>query len=258
MYKAKPQATVGRKATDLPVRPCRQPGRLLSQTRGNPGTESRGSAFGGWPGRLRRFQQKYEQKAKPGATLGRKATDPLLGGQPGYLENLIRKEYQMKRKSLFAALCIIGLLMIPHSGLAKMNALNDDQLGEVVGQAGIAFDVNNLGIDMTMDTLYWGDSDGLGGNTKGGYISLCDVTLLASIDFHEPMTMDIVTQQTPLGTEISSLNIHLSDMTVDIPEFTIGAIRIGSAPGEGPSLGSFGIYDMHANITGNVSISVRP
>ena len=164
----------------------------------------------------------------------------------------------MKKKSLFAALCIIGLLLLPHSSLAKMNALSDDQLGEVVGQAGIAFDVNNLGIDMTMDTLYWGDSDGLGGNTTGGYISLCDVTMIANIDFIEPMTMDIVTQQTPLGTEVSSLNIHMSDMTVDIPQFTIDAIRIGSEPGEGPSLGSFGIYNMHADITGDVSISVRP
>ncbi|HHO75816.1 MAG TPA: hypothetical protein ENN05_05250 [Deltaproteobacteria bacterium] len=164
----------------------------------------------------------------------------------------------MKKKSLFAALCIIGLLMLPHASLAKMNALNDEQLGDVVGQAGIAFDVSKLGIDMTMDTLYWGDSDGLGGDTTAGFISLTDVRLIANIDFVEPMTMDIVTRQTPLGTELSSLDIHLSDMTIDIPRFTIDAIRIGSAPGEGPSLGSFGIYNMHANISGNVSISVRP
>ena len=164
----------------------------------------------------------------------------------------------MTKKSLFAAFCIIGLLMLPQICMAKMSALTDDQLGEVVGQAGIAIDVNNLGIDMNIDTLYWGDEDGLGGATQGGYLSLCDMTLRGNIDFLTPMTIDIVTQQTDFGTQVSSLDIHLSDMTIDIDEFTIDAIRLGSEPGTGPSLGSFGIYGLHADITGDVSISVRP
>jgi hypothetical protein len=148
--------------------------------------------------------------------------------------------------------------MLPHASMAKMSSLTDDQLGDVVGQAGIAVDVNNLDINMTMDTLYWGDNDGLGGTTQGGFLSLCDVTLIGNIDFLEPMTMDSVTQQTQYGTEVTSLNIHLSDMSIDIDEFTIDAIRLGPEPGMGPSLGSFGIYNMHADITGDVSISIRP
>ena len=139
-----------------------------------------------------------------------------------------------------------------------MSVLADNQLSEVVGQAGIAVDVNNLGLDMNIGSLYWGDEDGLGGLTPGGYLSLTDVTLRGSIDFLEPMTIDIGTQQTQFGTEVTSMNMHLSDMSIDIDEFTIDAIRLGSEPGTGPSLGSFGIYDMHVNITGDVQISTRP
>ena len=164
----------------------------------------------------------------------------------------------MKAKSLFTALCIIGLLMLPHISMAKMSVLADDQLSEVVGQAGIAVDVNNLGLDMNIGTLYWGDEDGLGGDTRGGYLSLTDITLRGNIDFLEPMTIDIVTQQTEIGTQVTSMNMHLSDMSIDIDEFSIDAIRLGSEPGTGPSLGSFGIYDMHVDITGDVQISTRP
>ncbi len=164
----------------------------------------------------------------------------------------------MKRKSLLAVLCIIGLLMLPHASFAKLSTLTEDQLGEVVGQAGIAFSVTNLGINMVMDTLSYGDLDGLGGDTQAGFLSLCDVTYRASMNFPTPMTLDVVTMATRLGTEVSSLNFHLNDMSIDIDEFTIGAIRIGPEPGAGPSLGSFGIYDMHMDITGDVQISTRP
>lgn len=163
----------------------------------------------------------------------------------------------MNRKSLFTALFIISLLILPLAGSAKMNSLTDDQLGAVVGQAGIALSVDNLKLDMTMDTLHWGDTDGLGGLSRGGYLSLCDVALAGNIDFKNPMTVNIVTQQNKFGTEVQGIDMHLSDMTVDIDRFTVDAIRLGPNPGEGPSLGSFGIYNMHVDIKGDVKISVN-
>lgn len=196
--------------------------------------------------------------AKPGATPGRKATGPRISGQPGRLVKLIGKESLMKKKSLFTALCIIGLLILPHVSMAKMSVLADDQLSQVVGQAGIALDVMNLGVNMVMGSLTYGDEDGLGGLTQGGFLSFCDVTMVGKIDFLQPMMIDFVTQQTQLGTEVTSMNMHLSDMSIDIDEFTIDAIRLGSEPGTGPSLGSFGIYDMHVDITGDIQISTRP
>jgi len=164
----------------------------------------------------------------------------------------------MKKKSLFIALCIIGLLILPQISMAKMSVLADDQLSNVVGRAGIALDVMNLGVNMVMGSLTYGDEDGLGGLTQAGYISLTDVMLRGNIDFLEPMTIDFVTQLTPMGTEVTSMNMHLSDTSIDIDEFTIDAIRLGSEPGTGPSLGSFGIYDMHVDITGDLQISTRP
>ena len=46
----------------------------------------------------------------------------------------------MNRTTLLAALCIIAMLMLPQAGLAKMVALSDADLSEVIGQAGFAED----------------------------------------------------------------------------------------------------------------------
>jgi hypothetical protein len=188
--------------------------------------------------------------------MGRKAAGPFLrtAGLPGIL---IRKELCMNKRSTITALCILSLLVFPRIGAAKMVALTDDQLCTVVGQAGVAVTVNNVGIDMTMNTLYWGDKDGMDGQTDGGYISFCDVALKGTIDFIKPLTIDTTTRMTELGTEISNIDIHLSDMTLDIDKFTVDSIRLGPNPGEGPSLGSFGIYGLHADITGDIRISAH-
>jgi len=165
----------------------------------------------------------------------------------------------MKRKSLFAAFCIIALLTLPLTGMAKMTAMSESELNDVTGQAGIAVNIDHLNLDMTVDTLYYGDTDGIPEIGAGpGYISLCDMTLKGNVDFIDPMTINVSTQQTDFGTQLTSLDINVSDMTIDIDEFTIDAIRLGPEPGVGPSLGSFGIYGLHADVTGNVNISVRP
>ena len=137
-----------------------------------------------------------------------------------------------------------------------MSALTDDQLSQVTGYGGFSALVDDhLGIDLSIDTLYYGDTDGLGGSTQAGYISFCDVIMKGDIELTNPATIDISTWDDGTGaTEIQSVNISMSDMTVHIDEFSVGAIRLGSAPGMGNSLGSFGIYDMTVNVTGNIQI----
>lgn len=162
----------------------------------------------------------------------------------------------MKRTSLFAVLCVLGLLMLPQAGMAKLVALSEDQLSEVTGQAGIGIDVTHLDIDTHLDTL----------TTLGGILTLSDVTIMGAIDYKVPLTTNIVSGVTTpvgamagigmMGLGMVGLVNHAVDMAIDIDRYTIGAIRIGPDP-LGPSLGSIGIYGLHADIRGTVSITAH-
>ena len=157
----------------------------------------------------------------------------------------------MKRTSLFAVLCVLGLLMLPQAGMAKLVALSEDQLSEVTGQAGIGIDVTHLDIDTHLDTVA----------TLGGILTLSDVTIMGAIDYRVPLTTNIVSGVTaPVGAMaglgMMGLVNHAVDMSIYIDRYTIGAIRIGPDP-LGPSLGSIGIYGLHADIRGTVSITAH-
>jgi len=167
----------------------------------------------------------------------------------------------MKRlslRTLTQLIVVLGLIFVAQSAIARMTSLSDEELGDVTAQAGIAIAVDNLNLDTTIKTLYYHDKDGAGegSGTTGGYISLNDIVLIGSVDFDKPMTIDVQTELDASGnTEVTSVNMTLSDMTVDIDQFTIDSITLGSEPGKGASLGSFGLFGLHARITGNVSIS---
>jgi hypothetical protein len=153
---------------------------------------------------------------------------------------------------------ILGLIFASQTSMAKMTSLSDDELSEVTAQSGIAIAVDKLNLDATIDTLYYHDKDGLGegSGTTGGYLSLNDISLVGSVSFDNPMKIDIETSADAAGnTEVTKINMTMSDMTLDIDRFVIDSITLGSAPGEGKSLGSLGIYGLHARMTGNVSIS---
>jgi hypothetical protein len=60
----------------------------------------------------------------------------------------------MKNKNLLLiTLCIIGLLIIPRAGSAKMVAMTDDRLSEVTGQAGIVGDTSRMAFDKAFDNV---------------------------------------------------------------------------------------------------------
>lgn len=154
----------------------------------------------------------------------------------------------MKKTSLFAALCMVGLLMLPYAASAQMVPLSDDQLSEVIGQAGIAFDQH-------WDTM----------SAMGGLLNYSDVTMIGSVDIRNQSTVDsnFINQMAMPGFGMMGLGLmglgsmglgtHVIDMTIDIDQFTIGAIRIGNDT-TGPELGSLAIYGLHADIKGTVSI----
>jgi hypothetical protein len=219
---------------------------------GNHGPESHGSEKSArTAGSPEKDSTEQSLTATPWVTMGRKATGPRECGQPGRLENLIRKEFFMRKMSLCAALCLLGLLMLPCVASAQMVPLSDDQLSEIVGQAGIDF---NQHID---------NMSGM-----GGLMNYSDVTIIGSVDSRNIFNVDtnyINQMSMPglgmmglgyMGLNTMGLGTHVIDMTIDIALFSIDAIRIGNDPA-GPSLGSLYISGLHADIKGTVSITAH-
>ena len=155
-------------------------------------------------------------------------------------------------------LLAIGLMIIPQLGTAEMASLSEDQLNGVVGQAGMSFQIDRLNWNMSIETLAYGDEDGMGPgtNTTAGYFSLCGIEFVGAAQFTDPLKLDIST--TGNGTGVKSLNMTMTGMTLQVDRFSIDAIRLGSKPGTGESLGSIYMSNMVASITGNVRISTIP
>jgi len=60
----------------------------------------------------------------------------------------------MKRKNIVMTLLLaIGLMIISQIGTAGMSPLSEEQLNNVVGQAGISFQIDKLNWNIRVDTL---------------------------------------------------------------------------------------------------------
>ena len=168
----------------------------------------------------------------------------------------------MNRTNLLAALCMIAMLILPQAGLAKMVALSDSDLSEVIGQAGFAEDTTTT-FNSHIDNM----------TTPYGLLNLSDVTMQGSIVNRAPTTTTTNTAMTNLavpgvvpgfampglglmGLGSMGLGTHLIDMTINIDKYTIGAIRVGNDT-TGPSLGDFAMYGFKADIKGTVSITAH-
>jgi len=169
-----------------------------------------------------------------------------------------RRVHMKIRKIVMTLLLAIGLMIIPQLGTAEMASLSEEQLNGVIGQAGMSFQIDRLNWDMTIETLAYGDEDGLGPgtNTTAGYFSLCGIEFVGAAQFTDPLKLDIST--TGNGTGVKSVNMTMTGMTLQVDHFSIDAIRLGSKPGTGESLGSIYMSNMVASITGNVRISTIP
>lgn len=63
----------------------------------------------------------------------------------------------MKKAMLF----IIAILFFPFSVMA-LSPLDDNDMARVTGQTGITIDISELHISFQLNTISWGDYDGLG------------------------------------------------------------------------------------------------
>jgi hypothetical protein len=162
-----------------------------------------------------------------------------------------------KLNSLIIIVCVLGVALIPGVGIAELSLLTDDELRDVTGQGGISLVAEDqIAFDMSIGTAYYGDDDGTDGTPA--YLSLNDVSLVGTATFDSPLSIGITTELDPYSnTQVTGINIAVDGVTVDIDHFRIGSITVGSAPGEGRSFGSIGIYDYHARISGRIRITAN-
>jgi hypothetical protein len=163
------------------------------------------------------------------------------------------------KKLSFQAAVLFGMIMMlfPQAGLAKMTALSDGQMGEITAQAGISIKAkDHVDLDLSLDSLSYGDTDGTDGNAA--YLSMNGVSLIGSLDFQKGVSVDVSTEMDPYANRmLSGINLVIKGMTVDIEQFKIDSITVGSEPGMGESFGSFEISNLHAEISGKVRITTH-
>jgi len=157
----------------------------------------------------------------------------------------------------FTVLLIVVGIYLPQSAMA-MAILSDEEMGGMIGRGGISITMDHLTVDTQINTIYYGDSDGLGEGSQAGYISLTDVAFRGNIIWASPVGVDVATASVGSGMiQMTNLKLSIPDAVVNIDHFEIDAIRLGSEPGVGKSLGSFGIYNLSARMIGNIEVQVH-
>jgi hypothetical protein len=157
----------------------------------------------------------------------------------------------------FTLLFMVGVIYLPQS-LAATTILSDEEMSGVIGKGGISITVDHLTTDTHINTIYYGDSDGWGENTQAGYISLNDVTLKGNITFASPARVELGTAIGGFGMiQMTNMKLSIPDAVVTIDRFAVGAIRMGSKPGTGTSMGSCGLTGFSARITGGTNLEVQ-
>lgn len=153
---------------------------------------------------------------------------------------------------------LIAILSVFTFAHAEMHVISDKHMGSISGQAGIQILFYNAGIKMSADTIYYGDEDGVN-DQKPAYLTLCNVGLEGEIYSSTPLKIDLGVAGDFFNPsqKIENVMIQLQDMTLHINNFKIDAIKVGPEVGEGKSFGSYGVGEMHIEITGNPSLIIR-
>ena len=180
-----------------------------------------------------------------------------IAGSPVLVVNTERGIIMRKLNKLAIIVCVLGIALIPGVGIAELSLMSDDEMREVTGQGGISLVAEDMiAFDMQIGTAYYGDDDGTDGTPA--YLSFNDVSLKGTATFDSPVSFGITTEVDPFSNKrVTGLNIEVDGVSVDIDHFTIRSITVGSAPGEGKSFGSFGMYDYHAKISGKIRITAN-
>ncbi len=159
--------------------------------------------------------------------------------------------------STIAALCLLGILILPGTGFSFMTSLSDTGMRSATAQAGIAISsVDEVALNMEIDTIAFGSTGQLGEDSA--FLSFNDIFMNGVITSNEPVSVAVSTELNPYtGFVDAGVNIKITEVEIDIERFEIGSITVGAKPGEGASFGRIIISDYHATISGDIRITTH-
>lgn len=170
-------------------------------------------------------------------------------------------------------IAILAILMLVPFTAFGLESLSDDVMDNTTGQAGvsIAADIN---IDMTMDTLAWGDADGVdsdasSANDGQGWIGLKNFnmdnlrmrlnptlsTSAAGIAQIKLFTVDVATGTRPSGDAYTFVRLGLGSQRITMDSLT-AQVQLGADNALGSELGDFAILGMTMDINGTSTVDI--
>ncbi len=138
----------------------------------------------------------------------------------------------------------IFLLVMTHSAFA-MDVISDNELDGVTGQTGIDLILDDLGLDITLNSITWGDTGGIGGTSAAGYVFLenLDSADRINIGVDLSLSIDVATVSTsgfstaggatiPIGTSFvkiglggANIRLHSLDLGINLSNVSNGLTK---------------------------------
>lgn len=132
-------------------------------------------------------------------------------------------------------LFVLAVMLLPLSVFA-MTPINDNEMSDVTGQAGVTIDVGNMHISMAIGSITYGDLDGLDDvNANAGYINMCvesvpmhinigSLTLKIDVGSYaaESFTDAFVTG----ANDVTAVRINFSNFAMALDAFALRAITL--------------------------------
>jgi len=113
---------------------------------------------------------------------------------------------------------------------------------------------------IALDTLSWGDADGIGDGTKAGYVGLKD-TLIKGVTASGPVSLDVETVRTgetsgtyAIGTKYIHIGLDNLDVGVDSIDTTAVIGDKKNFSGDTGVLGTLYLKELNLNVTGHLDL----
>ncbi len=152
----------------------------------------------------------------------------------------------------------MGMILFSVQSYADLSPLSATELRAATGQAGIAVTVEDkIAIDIEKGQVAYCDEDGTDGTP--GYLSANGISFHGSVSSNNPITVEVTTEPSLYtGKVATGMNIAMNDVQMDINEWSIDSITVGSELGSGNSFGGFSFTgNHHISISGNLRITAH-
>jgi len=128
------------------------------------------------------------------------------------------------------------------------------------GQMGIGVNVAAAIDRVALDTLSWGDADGIGGTSRAGYVGLKD-TSIRGVTVSGPVALDVETVRTgetsgtyAIGTKYIHVGFDNLDVGVDEIDTTAVIGDKKNFSGDTGVLGTLYLKELNLNVTGHLDL----